>query len=88
MGNHILNTRAEVLIETCTARSDLRDQPLGNFNLQLCISGDSFVQGEAWRAEYVVVTKFETELNPLQVNTRAQVEKVISLTRALTLSKG
>lgn len=77
-----------ILIENYTARSNRKDQPW-EISISKCLSVAIHLYSMEFGKQGInaVATKSETESTPLQVNMRAQLEKFISLTSALTLSK-
>ena len=67
----------------------MSEDPLNNPEEIWYTDGSSFVLDGKRRAEYAVVSNFETiEARPLPPGTSAQLAELIALTRALELVKG
>ena len=67
----------------------MSEDPLTSLEEIWYTDGSSFVLDGKRRAEYAVVSSFETiEAKPLPPGTSAQLAELIALTRALELGKG
>ena len=79
----------ETLDHWTKPREELSEDPLTNCEEIWYTDGSSFVLDGKRRADYAVVSNFETtEAKPLPPGTSAQLAELIALTRALELGKG
>ena len=88
-GSFPFHSCLETLDHWTKPRERLSEDPLTNPEEIWYTDGNSFVLDGKRRAEYAVVSNFETiEAKPLPPGTSAQLAELIALTRGLELGKG
>ena len=79
---------SQLLTLNYAAREDLMDTPLDNPDMEIFTDGSSFVQDGKHKAGYAVVTAEQVlEAKSLPQGTSTQLAELVSLTRALELSR-
>jgi ribonuclease HI len=75
-------------MENYAAQPDITVQHLKNPDLELYTDGSSFVKNGVRHAGFAVLTEFGILTSgPLPPNTNAQLEELVTLTKALRLSR-